>query len=155
MPVDQVREELSAADASNLVFDAHDQVNVFLMAGLLGTGGFVGPGGEVDLEALRAELARTLGAASPALRRFRQRVDRSGRRLVWQDCVPDLGWHVRQVEAVAGAAGLAGLAGELMTRPLPLDRPLWELLVVPGAGPGPGVVFRVHHAVADGVGVVV
>ncbi len=154
MPVDQVREALSPADASNLVFDAHDQVNVFLMAGVLGRGGFVGPDGEADLEALRAELARTLEGASPQLRRFRQRVSRSGRRLVWQECAPDLGWHVRQVEAVAGAAGLGELAGDLMTRPLPLDRPLWELLVVTGAGTGPGVVFRVHHAVADGVGVV-
>lgn len=32
------------------------------------------------------------------------------------------------------------------------DRPLWELLVVPGAASdGPGLVLRIHHAVADGV----
>lgn len=39
-----------------------------------------------------------------------------------------------------------------MTASVPKDRPLWELLIVPGAGPaGPGLVLRVHHAMADGV----
>jgi diacylglycerol O-acyltransferase / wax synthase len=42
-----------------------------------------------------------------------------------------------------------------MTTPLPSDRPLWEVLVVPGAwAHGPGVVVRFHHAVTDGVGAV-
>ena len=42
--------------------------------------------------------------------------------------------------------------GTLMTVTLLLDRPMWELLIVPGASPGgPGVILRVHHAVADGV----
>lgn len=32
---------------------------------------------------------------------------------------------------------------------------MWELLVVPGAGaPGPGIVFRLHHSVADGMAAV-
>ena len=39
-----------------------------------------------------------------------------------------------------------------MARPMDPDRPLWELLVVPGAASdGPGLVLRIHHAVADGV----
>jgi hypothetical protein len=41
-----------------------------------------------------------------------------------------------------------------MTAPLELSRPLWEVLIVPGVGDGAGIVFRVHHAVADGVAVV-
>lgn len=51
---------LSRADESNVVLDAHDQVNVFLMAGLLGVGGFVSAVDAIDLDRLRATLLRRL-----------------------------------------------------------------------------------------------
>lgn len=139
------RERLSAADASNVLIDAKDQVNVFLLAGILGDG--------FDLDGLRSHLAACLHApAAGDLRRFSQRPQRLGRGLVWQSCPVDLGWHVRLVDPVVGRDGLANLAATLMTVPLPLDRPLWELLVVPGASPGGhGIILRLHHCVADGV----
>ena len=146
-------ERLSAADASNVVMDARDQVNVVLLAGILGVGGFVGERGEADLGLLREAVAdRLADPAYPDLARFSQRVSFEGRAPTWQDCRPDLTHHVRQVDPVAGRDGLAHLAGRLMTVPLPPDRPLWELLIVPGAAPeAPGIVLRVHHCVADGV----
>lgn len=146
-------ERLSPADASNVVMDAADQVNCFLMAGILGSGGFVGPDGAVDLVAIRDRIARRLAEASDdVLRRFTQRVGTEGRALVWQPAEPDLSWHVRQVGPVVGREGLADLCATLMTTPLPRDRPLWEVLIVPGAGvTGPGIILRIHHAVADGV----
>jgi hypothetical protein len=59
---------------------------------------------------------------------------------------------VREVGRVAGTEGLAALCASLMTTPLPAGRPLWELLVVPGAtDAGTGIILRIHHAVADGV----
>lgn len=146
-------EQLSAADASNVVIDSPDQVNVFLMAGVLGTGGFVAADGSVDLDALRDSIAARLGGG-PALGldRFSQRIGLTGRAPRWEPCAPELSWHVRAVEPVDGATGLADLCGTLMTTPLPVDRPLWELLLVPGAAAtGTGIVLRVHHAVADGV----
>ncbi len=146
-------EALSAADASNLLLDARDQVNAFLMAGVLGPGGFVSADGAADLDHLRAVISSRLGdPAVTGLRRFTQRVGGSQRRPCWEASAPDLGWHVRQVESVAGRDGLAALCANLITTPLPIDRPLWELLVVPGAADrGIGVILRVHHAVADGV----
>lgn len=146
-------ERLSAADASNVVMDAPDQVNGFLLAGLLGPGGFVGPDGTADLDLLRSVVAgRIQDTTDVGLRRFSQRIARDGRRLVWQDCAPELSWHVRLVEPVAGRDGLAAVCAGLMTTPLVPDRPLWELLIVPGAAPhGPGIIVRIHHAVADGV----
>ncbi len=148
-------ERLSAADASNVVMDARDQVNVYLLAGVLGAGGFVASDAAVDLDVLRAKVSRRL-ADDPdgALRRFRQRIGTDGGDYVWEACAPDFGWHIRLTDPVAGEAGLAELCGRLMTAPLQPDRPLWELLVVPGAGAYPGMVLRVHHAVADGVAVV-
>ena len=54
-----------------------------------------------------------------------------------------------------GLAGLERLCGELMSVPLPQDRPMWELLLVPGASvDGVGVVLRIHHALADGIAAV-
>ena len=146
-------ERLTAADASNVVMDARDQVNAFLLAGVLGVGGFVSAGDRIDLGRLRAALAARIdGEASAGLARFSQRLRVEGRRLMWESCRPDLTWHVRRVDRVDGLDGLAALCGRLMTVPLPLDRPLWELLIVPGATPeGAGIILRVHHCVADGV----
>lgn len=144
-------ERLTAADASNVVLDAHDQVNVFLLAGLLSPGGFVAADGSADLDLLRSAIGARL-TEDDGLRRFSQRVGMAGHALVWEASPPDLGQHVRLVEPVAGQAGLAAFAAQLMTAPVPKDRPMWELLIVPGAGPsGPGLVLRVHHAMADGV----
>ena len=46
-------ERLAAVDEANLVLDHVGQVNVFLIAGLLAPGGFVGADGRPDLTALR------------------------------------------------------------------------------------------------------
>lgn len=149
----QQGERLTAADASNVVLDAADQVNAFLLAGLLGVGGFVHDDGTLDLDQLRADIAaRFHDPAAPELSRFSERVGTRQGRLVWEPCEPDLAWHVRLTEPVHGLAGLADLCASLMVRGLPADRPGWELLVVPGTAiGGPGVVFRAHHAIADGV----
>lgn len=41
--------------------------------------------------------------------------------------------------------------GEMLAPPLPRDRPLWQLGVVEGlAGDRFGLIYRVHHALADG-----
>lgn len=148
---DRRGERLSAADASNVVMDAGDQVNAFLMAGTLGPGGCVSADGTVDLDRLRSFVGDRL-TDRPGLARFGQRVVHRRRALVWIPCRPDLTHHVRAVDPVSGPGGLAGLCATLMTTPLPTDRPLWELLIVPGASAtGPGLVLRIHHAVADGV----
>lgn len=133
------------------MIDAPDQVNVILMVGVLAPGGPVGADGGVDLVALRSALAGRL----PALPRLSQRVVRDGRALVWEATEPDLDHHVRLVEPVAGRAGLEALCARLTVTPLPLDRPLWEVLIVPGvAAARVGIVLRIHHAVADGLAAV-
>ncbi|HET7724652.1 MAG TPA: wax ester/triacylglycerol synthase domain-containing protein [Propionibacteriaceae bacterium] len=153
---DPVSDRLSAADASNIVLDARDQVNVFLMAGLLGPGGFVADDRDADIDALRAAIGERLTrAGGTGLRRLVQRVRADGRGFVWEPCEVDVRQQVRLTAPVAGREGLAGLCASLMTVPMPVDRPLWEVLVVPGAShSGPGVVVRFHHAVSDGTGAV-
>ena len=73
-------ERLSTADASNIAIDAPDQVNAFLMAGVLAPGGPVAADGSVDIDALRSALAERV----PRAKRLGQRVRREGRSLVWE-----------------------------------------------------------------------
>lgn len=142
---------LAAVDEANLVLDHVGQVNVFLIAGLLSPGGFVGPDGRPDMPALRAVLQERI-AGLPQLRRVPVA---AGRRHRWVEASPDVEQHARLIDAVRGLRGLERLCGELMSAPLALDRPPWELLVVPGASDGHlGMVLRIHHAIADGMAAV-
>ena len=142
---------LAAVDEANLVLDHVGQVNVFLIAGLLAPGGFVGGDGRPDLTALRTALGERI-AVLPQLRRVPVA---AGRRHRWADATPDLEQHVRLTEPADGLPGLERMCGELMTVPLALDRPPWELLVIPGASTGMvGMVLRIHHAIADGMAAV-
>lgn len=149
-------ERLSAADASNIEIDSPDQVNSFLLAGHLGIGGFVRGPDDLDLDRLRTAIQQRIDPpAAGDLVRFAQRVRLRPLPMVWEGCEPDLAWHVRRTDPVADDQEFADLVARLMTTPLPLDRPLWELLVVPGAtAGGPGVILRLHHCVSDGVGAV-
>lgn len=142
---------LAAVDEANLVLDHAGQVNVFLCAGLLDPGGFVSREGSPDLTALRTALTARISAL-PELRRVPMA---SGHNHYWADVSPDLTQHIRLIEPVDGVSGLERKCGQLMSVPLALDRPPWELLVVPGASPGrTGVVLRIHHSIADGVAAV-
>lgn len=142
---------LAAVDEANLVLDHPGQVNVFLVAGQLAVGGFVGADGRADLRMLRA----TLAARIAAVPRLRQVVVGRGHRHSWAPADPDLERHVRLVAAVDGRAGLERFCAELMGVPVPRDRPLWELLVVPDTQTRwVGFVLRIHHAVADGMAAV-
>lgn len=144
-------EQLAAVDEANLVLDHAGQVNVFLVAGLLSAGGFVGLDATPDVAALRSALDTRI-TELPTLRRAPVVAGRGHR---WDERSPDLDEHIRLVDPVDGLSGLERLCAELMGAPLPLDRPLWELLVMPGASPGQaGFVLRIHHAVADGTAAV-
>ena len=144
-------QRLESADEANLVLDHVGQVNVFLVAALLSEGGFIGPDRSPDMAAVRAALSERIDALPP-LRRI---AVAAGRRHRWVESSPDLSQHIRLIDAVAGLAGLERLCGELMSVPLPYDRPLWEILLIPGASAeGIGVVLRIHHAIADGIAAV-
>lgn len=130
------------------MLDHAGQVNVFLVAALLAPGGFLTPDGTADIAALRAVLRERI-AELPALRKT---AVQAGRRHHWIETTPDVEHHIRAVEPVDGLTGLEDRCAELMGQPLAGDRPLWEILVVPGATAGGlGVVLRIHHAVADGM----
>ena len=54
-----------------------------------------------------------------------------------------------------GREGLRALADDFLSFPLPRDRPLWSLLLVPRVGPdGAAILGKVHHAMVDGIAAV-
>lgn len=64
--------------------------------------------------------------------------------------------HVHRVSAPApgGEAELSDLIGELMAPPLDRNRPLWQIWFVDGLADGRfAILYRVHHAMADGLSV--
>ena len=77
----------------------------------------------------------------------------------WEDDPTfDLDFHLRRY-ALAEDAGssdeldaLFHTIGPIYERPFDRTRPLWEMVEIERSGPGAAIFFRLHHAVADGVG---
>ncbi|GAA4908644.1 WS/DGAT/MGAT family acyltransferase [Actinomycetospora succinea] len=106
----------------------------------------VGP--PVTAAGMRARIAERL----PAAPELRYRLDESDGEPVWvPDAQLDLAEHV--VDAPGGPydhAGLCALVAERFAEHLDRSRPLWSMDVAPLAGGGTALLWRVHHALADG-----
>ncbi|MHC4181380.1 MAG: WS/DGAT/MGAT family O-acyltransferase [Planctomycetota bacterium] len=106
-------------------------------------------------------ILRLLEARMPVLAPFRRRlaaIPFGFDHPVWIDD-PDLciRSHVHRVDAPAPGSeqALAGMVAQIASQPLDRTRPLWELWVIEGlAEARVALVFKVHHAVGDGVSAV-
>jgi len=102
--------------------------------------------------------------------RFRQRLSPPSRwrRPRWVDVDPDdmdWEWHVSERPALGGSriddadaasAVLSRTVAQVATERMPRDRPMWRIVLVREITPGrSGLLFIVHHCVADGIGTVV
>jgi hypothetical protein len=95
------------------------------------------------LDELRAHVAARLEAVP----RLRRRLDVSGPPGWVDDEAFDIERHVLDAPPVER---LEAFVAELMAGRLDRDRPLWTLHRVDGAGGRPALVWRIHHALADG-----
>jgi diacylglycerol O-acyltransferase len=145
-----VAEPLSAADRSSL--SAEQGAINMAVGGLLVFD--AGPG--VARDSIKARVQERLHL----LPRLRQKIAEPARGLtnpVWVDDQRfDLDWHVatRALPGAGDEADLAELVGEEMSDVLDRDRPLWRLFVITGVAGGAyvAVLFKLHHAIADGLG---
>jgi uncharacterized protein DUF1298/wax ester synthase-like acyl-CoA acyltransferase family protein len=107
------------------------------------------PGGAPDLQQLRDAVARRLRDAP----RLTWRLSGTSDEPVWRSDEVDVAAHVRAVDA-DGPLDESGLRIELIRlfgERLDRSRPLWRMdLVGPVTGGGAVLVWRVHHALADG-----
>jgi diacylglycerol O-acyltransferase len=137
---------ISAVDTAILGINVTGQPYMVTIAGLLGSGGFVGADGHPDVERLTEFLAPRV-AREPELQ---QHPERRGGRWWWVGVPVEMSAHVT-VESVADDGGFEALCGRMVMEPLPADQPLWHITLVPAARPGRcGIVVRLHHAVVDG-----
>jgi diacylglycerol O-acyltransferase / wax synthase len=117
----------------------------------------LGHGGRLDLEAIRRRLDRRLVRA-PELRRMVHRGRLFCGPPIWVDDVNfSIDQHV-QARAIAEPGdemALLETAELLLRQPLARARPLWELWFLTGLADGRlGLLFKIHHAVADGLAAV-
>lgn len=103
----------------------------------------------VDVERLRERVGERIELA-PALTR---RLGGSTRAPAWvADPSFDLAEHVAAapVDGPVDHAGLLALVAELFEQRLPRERPLWRIDRVALADGGAALIWRIHHALADG-----
>jgi len=93
--------------------------------------------------------------------RFRQKVTKTPLRLanpVWADDPTfDLGWHVRHAALPKPGtdAQLRDLVGRVMSEPLDMSKPLWQVYMVEGLkGNRHAYISKTHHALVDGIAAV-
>jgi diacylglycerol O-acyltransferase len=146
--------ELSAEDVLNLTVEtAGTPVNVAAVAVLDGATLLDGAG-----RLRTADIRSAVAARLPAVPRLHQTPYLSGLfggRPRWRDAtrfrIED---HVQVAEIAepGGEDALLNLAAELIIQRFERSRPLWRLWLVPGlSGRRVGVVFLMHHVVADGM----
>jgi WS/DGAT/MGAT family acyltransferase len=142
------REPLSYFDAFLLHLDT--PTNMAVITGLLF---FDQP---VEYERLRATLEHRLLEFD----RFRQRVTQGGRlirRPVWEfDPHFNLDSHLHRIglPAPGDLTALKALTNDLMSMPLDMSKPLWQMHLVESYGEGSALIVRLHHSISDGISLV-
>ncbi|WP_229218000.1 wax ester/triacylglycerol synthase family O-acyltransferase [Rugamonas apoptosis] len=109
--------------------------------------------GEVDMERLVSTIAHRL----PNYPRFTQKVVTRWGRAHWVEDeefnILDHIKHERMVEEVSRAE-LQNHLTRIAHLPLQTDRPMWHMTVLDRVNGGHAIVFRVHHCITDGLGLV-
>jgi diacylglycerol O-acyltransferase / wax synthase len=111
--------------------------------------------GPVDLARFRRLFAERISG----MPRFQQRLlpARWWRHARWQTMPVDLDWHVREhrLPTGGGLPAFTEFVSRLAELELDTARPRWRLWYLPDVAPGQaGAVAVMHHAIADGLGVV-
>ena len=143
-------ERLSASDMSSLLAE-RGPIHVHVGGTLIMEGD--PPGFEELLEHVSGRL--------PLVPRFRQRITKTPLRITnpsWEDDTRfDPRWHVRHaaLPRPGSMEQLRELIGRVMSEPLDLTRPLWQLYLIEGLeGDRHAYLSKTHHALVDGVSAV-
>ncbi|MBV1774803.1 DUF1298 domain-containing protein [Burkholderiaceae bacterium DAT-1] len=109
--------------------------------------------GELDFARLKATIRKRL----PNYPRFIQRIQTRWGRPQWVAAESfDIDQHVvmHDDDSHHDRRRLEAWMEQVAMDALPADRPLWHMRVFPRAGQGYAIVFRLHHCITDGAGLV-
>src|SRR5271166_482072 len=99
-------------------------------------------------------LENQLGERHLTYRRYRQKVEFARGGPYWVDDPHfDLAHHIKRLKLPGrgGKDALQRFVGDLASEPVDFNHPLWTTHIVEDYEGGAAVVFRVHHAMGDGV----
>ena len=113
-------------------------------------GGDAAGGGALTVDALRARIAERLGDAP--LLTCKLGTDAAGADAWVPDPAFDVARHVTAapVDGPLDRGGVLKVIAELFAQRLPRDRPLWKMDAITLRDGGALLVWRIHHALADG-----
>jgi diacylglycerol O-acyltransferase / wax synthase len=106
--------------------------------------------GPVTLDKVEKQIADGL----LSYRRYRQKIDVLPAGTYWRDDPNfDLAHHIKRINLPGRGdkPAFERFVGELASEPLDPNHPLWTVHIVEKYDGGAAVVFRMHHAIADGV----
>jgi WS/DGAT/MGAT family acyltransferase len=139
------RERLSAVDTAWLRMDRPANLMMIVAVWMLQ--------GPVAIDRVESQLTRGF-ILYP---RFRQKIEPTPAGVFWRDDPNfDLTHHLKRVRlpGSGGKRALERFVGDLASDPLDPVHPLWQIHIVEDYEGGAAVVFRIHHAIADGIALV-
>ena len=110
--------------------------------------------GECDFAALRATIQERITDRFPRFKQFPRRPGNPLGRAEWvddEDFDPDRHYRMVTLPAPGDQAALEAYVSSQVGLPLAPDQPPWEVHLIDGFADGAAVMFRIHHAVADGI----
>src|SRR5271166_2900851 len=109
--------------------------------------------GPVALDKVEKQIAE----GHMSYRRYRQKVEYARAGVYWRDDPNfDLAHHIKRMKLPGrgGKLELERFVGDLASEPLDFKHPLWTVHIIEKYEGGAALVFRWHHAIADGVALI-
>jgi len=103
------------------------------------------------------KVEKQIGEGHMSYRRYRQKVEYAPAGVYWRDDPNfDLARHMKRMmlPGRGGKPELERFVGDLASEPLDFNHPLWTVHIIEKYEGGAAVVFRWHHAMADGVALI-
>jgi WS/DGAT/MGAT family acyltransferase len=111
----------------------------------------------LDERVKRRDLEQVIANRLLQFPKFRQKIVMKNRKPFWHiDEDFNIRSHVRHVALPepAGYDDLQSFVSDLMGTPLDYSKPLWQVHLVDHYNGGSAVIWRIHHAIADGIALV-
>ena len=135
-------ERMSSVDTTWLRMDRPENLMIIVAVWILE--------GPVALDRLENQL----GERTLTYRRYRQKVEFASGGPYWVDDPRfDIAHHIKRMRLPGrgGKEALQRFVGDLAAEPLDFNHPLWSVHIIEEYEGGAAVVFRIHHAIGDGV----